>query len=611
MSESYPSKKAVITDVPEVTNFKTSFVYNFFSNDEQLNGSLTTIRGSVSGSLKRFDATTIATNFSAYKRFVPRYVEFKWNPVITTTNDIRTEADVANDISIAANRRKIYDEETFAIEDFKNVSFQDNQIDGKMGFFVKRLTDDLKNASKPSNSNTETTMDLTSYANRNTSNNVTPDFLADALHDLTKSEMQYSDENGNDIIAESILSELKTVRTDVQINKKFLNTVLQTSRENPINIYYDEISNETLNQARIEQESAISNNPSSMVRGADYDIEIAKYVKLKLVKSNFFESQSHVIGYIIEKIEYPKTSATTIVHPEIIVESPFVGSTIDLNVKYGSTYEYKIYTVVSFTVRSVNVDTSQVVAITFLMRSKPSINIVICDEKVSPPPPADFNVIWDYNKRKPLVNWSFPINPQRDIKYFQVFRRKTINEPFELIAMYDFDDSLVKTRLQESNIRGYLADDNSSLVIKNLQTQFLDEDFKQYEDTYIYSVCCVDAHGYSSNYGPQVQISFNKSTNSINKKMISRTNAAKSYPNMNILQDLFVDTIKSSGAKRMHIYFTPEYLDVYKVKNKTKYSLNLLNTNRKNSHKNVYKIQMINVDLQKQQILTCRLNDKR
>jgi len=613
MSQSYPSKKAIITDVPEVTGFKGKFVYNFFTPDERLNGGLTTLRSSIRDRIKGLDPSNVAGNLSSFDRFVPRYVKFSWSPVVTVT-DPRTSKDVAGDISIAANRHKIYDEETFAIEDFKNVSFQDTQIDQKMGFFVQRLIQDIVNKNKVTRQTPMgqmSLMDLTEYANRNTSPTVAPDFLADALHDLHNGSIKYFNQANNKLLTDNILTDLRTVRTDVQINKKFLNTVLQTSRENPINIYYDEISNQMLDQARIEQESAVKNNSSTMIRGSDYDIEIANYVDLKLVNSDFYESQSHVIGYIIEKTEIPQSNSGPIIHPEIIVETPFVGETIDFEVKYGSKYIYKIYTVVSFDVRSVNVDTSQVVAVTFLMRSKPTIQIITCDEAVVPPPPADFNVIWDYVKRKPSVTWSFPVNTQRDIKYFQVFRRKTVDDPFELLALYDFDDSMIRTAIQESDIRGYLTNDDASLVNKTDSTHYRDDEFKQYEDSYIYTVCSVDAHGYSSNYSTQIQVKFNRATNSLDKKIISKSGAPKPYPNMNILEDLFVDTIKTSGAKRMHIYFTPEYLDVYKIDGGKKNSLHLLNTSKKLSDGNVYRVQMINVDLQKQEIFGIRVDDKR
>ena len=90
--------------------------------------------------------------------------------------------------------------------------------------------------------------------------------------------------------------------------------------------------------------------------------------------------------------------------------------------------------------------------------------------------------MFDPNSNKPYPNtgirgslmiyWSFPINPQMDIKKFQVFRRKKINEPFELIKVFDFaDGSVVFPDLEETI--------NQSLIEKTLypECSYYDDDF--------------------------------------------------------------------------------------------------------------------------------------
>ena len=54
-----------------------------------------------------------------------------------------------------------------------------------------------------------------------------------------------------------------------------------------------------------------------------------------------------------------------------------------------------------------------------------------------------------HTTRKPRINWQFPINPQRDIKRFQIFKRFSTSDPFTLIAEYDFDNSTIRTSVSE------------------------------------------------------------------------------------------------------------------------------------------------------------------
>ena len=80
----------------------------------------------------------------------------------------------------------------------------------------------------------------------------------------------------------------------------------------------------------------------------------------------------------------------------------------------------------------------------------------------------------------------------------------------------------------------------------------------------------------------------------------------KPYPNLHLKADVFKDAIKTSGKKRMTVYFDPEYYDVYKNEpagsgnsstSFTKKKLNLLATTSNSVA--TYKINCINVDMQK------------
>jgi hypothetical protein len=198
-----------------------------------------------------------------------------------------------------------------------------------------------------------------------------------------------------------------------------------------------------------------------------------------------------------------------------------------------------------------------------------------------------------------MIYWSFPINPQMDIKKFQVFRRKKINEPFELIKVFDFaDGSVVFPDLEETI--------NQSLIEKTLypECSYYDDDFLK-KSEYIYAVAAIDAHGLTSNYSEQFKVSFDAYKNKIEIKLVSVANSPKQYPNLYVQQDLFIDTIKTSNKKTMHVYFSP---DCYNVINGSEQLTNVLNSSKFGSS---YKMNFINIENQKSCQLNININDLR
>jgi len=205
--------------------------------------------------------------------------------------------------------------------------------------------------------------------------------------------------------------------------------------------------------------------------------------------------------------------------------------------------------------------------------------------------------MWDYKMTAARLTWAFPTNPQRDIKYFQVFRRSSISQSFELIKMFDFDDSVIRTPWTETP---------DEVLIERLSSPknfFLDTEFNK-ESKYIYAICCVDAHGISSNYSIQFEVSFDRFKNKMKKKLISVAGAPKAYPNMYLNQDTFVDTIKDSNHSQVEIFFNPEYLQITDEANN---DLKLLKMDENNN----YILSLLNIDLQSQKNVTIVLKDKR
>jgi hypothetical protein len=90
------------------------------------------------------------------------------------------------------------------------------------------------------------------------------------------------------------------------------------------------------------------------------------------------------------------------------------------------------------------------------------------------------------------------------------------------------------------------------------------------------------------------------------KKLISHSGAPKQYPNLYLEGAGFVDSanIKGSYTKRMFVYFTPQF---YQIEDEHQRAHRVISSNQTNGS---YKFQFINVDTQKSETLTVKVDDR-
>ena len=136
----------------------------------------------------------------------------------------------------------------------------------------------------------------------------------------------------------------------------------------------------------------------------------------------------------------------------------------------------------------------------------------------------------------------------------------------------------------------------------------VDTEFFQNE-SFIYSICSIDAHGMISNYSEQHEVVFDSYKNKIISKVVCDSGSPKPYPNMKLRIDAFKDSIRVSGdeTKELSIYFSPEYLKIKDNDNKT-YKIVEAVTSAKNNNP-YYILQLINLDNQKSQLIKININD--
>ena len=289
------------------------------------------------------------------------------------------------------------------------------------------------------------------------------------------------------------------------------------------------------------------------------------------------------LGYLIDRVE--NFSNGNREKKTIAILKNQVSSYVDQAVKYGARYSYVVKALYIATIPQILFDGSPITS-KFLLTSSPSqVADVTTEEVIPPPPPTDVSFNFDHSRNQLMIRWEFPVNPQQDVTRFQVFRRRSITEPFILLKELDFD--FTESPASRSDAPLPINVSKSNFPIR----RFIDHDFGRSSD-YIYAICCVDAHGLVSNYSTQFRVTFSRRLNNIVVRSISSPGAPRSYPNLylNTQEALTLDSITGIGPTKMRIVFDPEYHDVTSegrnlellkfVENEAKYYVNVIDTDR-------------------------------
>lgn len=605
---SLPSERVIDLNISEVENLTSEFVYNFFVPDESINDS-----GGVPASFLQRQTETLDSNFIAVSgRLLPRFMRLRWKPVSFRFGN---NFNSFTNIKIKDNFSSIISEASFNTKDFIMEQYQDNQLDGKLNYLTTNI---LENKIKIYNSviktqiaqqqtnlnlriSSQSYLDKARLLNTLTPDSVSSDFIVQALNQIKYLGAHYISDDQKSSIIESSFKQIKNLKFPARFNKKIIDQIVLSSIEDVIGLYSDELK-PTYNNSVAVAELAKKTATNNVLNPDDFEIDIP-FISQRGINVLDFETQIYSLGFIVDKYEVSENPTNGVSSKRFVqsftIDNPNANSFVDIKIKYGCRYEYTLRHVAAVEVLALSEDARQIVAATFLVASNDSLmTSTLATEEVPPKPPYDFLVSWNYDLDAPKISWSFPPTSQQDVKKFQVFRRATINEPFELIKEYDFDDSLLKYDDGED------PDPNVVEVLTSPKNSFVDFEYKKSEKV-IYAVACIDAHGFTSNYTEQYEVWFDKFKNKLQKKLISKRNAPKQYPNIFLNADTFVDSMRDSNSETIKIYFMPEFL---KVIDKSGADLNVLQTDKMNGK---YVFQIINLDLQQSENIEIQLNDNR
>ena len=597
----YPAAPVTLINIPEPKKVNGSFIYNYYVRDER-----TTAKGTLK-SIDLSDPTQESKDLT--KRFnLPRGVE-----ISVEAADFGTVGDFGLDGIVAAygsnivtdNINRIHPEGAVSSGLFAGIKLQDSQIDQSFYYALSSSVAFFKIEENTSgNSQANALIDNLSIS---TSFGPNGSQIRDSLSNMQSQGVSYSPTDVRKEISNQGFNSVRFIDFNLNVNNRVISNLLKGSVEDKTNIFEDEIAS-IIEQSSAIQSKAIQQSLPGVISSEDYEVQIESLGDFSIPTSiqdiPAFNEGSVPVGYIIEKFEIFRNedgSTDRISHPPLSVNKYGNIKILDPSVKYGSTYIYNIKTVSLTRFESLLRDMGgevqdQAVISVIMVASSGTLLKVECTESIPPNPPGNISFKYDYKNSNLMIFWEEEQNPQRDVVRYQIFRRKSIKLPFTLVRELDFDFSTSKVSPVEK------APERLITKVGGPRKFYRDIGFTM-DSKYIYSICCSDARGLTSNYSSQFEVTFNRGRNKIETKLISKSGAPKPYPNMYLNKDLFVDTMKDSGHSRMRVFFDPEYYDVTKPKISTSLGSDGKTENIKRDVSlgligNNYKIQIINVDSQ-------------
>jgi len=617
-AESYPSVPAFRVNVPEIQSITADFTYNFFTANEReiIDNVGELIDVSVSRDEEIF--------FQLKNDRLPRFVKIQFTP----PKRYKVIKELRNSRMIRENLEKIIVEGGITNEEFVSFEIIDS---GKEKNLYDMLNASLffTETEEPEDSPQDAYNKLLEAQSDGALTGQEKKHIASALQGMQSRGYKVAKSDISDEAAATADDLVSRQNFTIQANKIVFDQIVNSAIRIPDSVFQDEFSAAKTyadearasavirNTANSNSESAytskvkvIESKPLASVFGKNSNPEklIESYQKYPIIKH---------AGYIIKKLEITDENQYED-RGFILSDNPDGLYIIDKNVRYGGVYAYEvrsIYYVKMIAEQRDSEDASldELSIVEALVASEGKMAGVQCIENIPPPPPPNLRIAFDYKQRKPRLSWQFPVNPQRDIKRFQIFKRHNVRQPFTLIAEYDFDNSTIRSEVPE------VAQRDRRFRFDFPKVAHVDHEWQDGEKP-IYAIACVDAHGMSSNYGTQMRFEYIKRKNKVVLTLISEPNAPKPYPNLLLNRDSFDDAIKVSGYDRMRVYFDPEYYKVTKnivrtpqqakkAKSAGKPKERDLNFLRVDAESDTYKIHMINLDLQKDKTVNIRIGD--
>ena len=616
------SRYITFCDIPNVTEFRATFVYNFFVTDERTNASgnprfqggvNTDSRGRTNNKGKKFfkfRSTQKEVSEKTVQLQLPRYT-------LITFTGVSFNSSLAPGPDGDPDDSK-YLEDPYYISHLNDettmTTIRDAAYRTTDSHVRSRIYDRAELVSKLLDVDIADSTSATA-AIINEDDTINENNLRDVITPLMTPGVTYVNEVGA-LLKPPIFSKASGFQATMFLDRRIL---MQTLGGN----YERESITKRLNSA-IATDDASSYLPTATTDG-DGTSFMPTFLFTDPVQVGAPDStrRAYCVGYIIERRQLGNTG-------QLLEQKTFylpgrqTTSFIDTTVVYGATYVYSVRTVarIMMTVPGTQTDLlpypfNMITVLIASSNCRPQT--VTARETLAPKEPDGVFYRYNYDGGGLVLKWQLPVGKQRDTRYFQIFRRKTINDPFVCVAELDFDNSEVKSTRTE------LVNPSRVYKFSGPVLSFIDVEFDR-QSSYIYALVAVDAHGLTSGYSTQTRVTFDRNRNKIDLDYISKAGAPKQYPNFFVDPDLddniFVDSLTQdsmmiSNKHKLRVYFDPDatsYTRVGSFDNPQTTSENVTaNTNdviRSVTNDNArYKLHLINTDRQKSTSLEIAIED--
>ncbi len=582
----YPSLPAIVAGLTNPEIVESKFVYNFFMADERVNETSVV-------SYEDFITDTAAYVSRIAKS--PRYVQISMKQSWSST----TSVDLGKLRS--GNAPILYEDAPFG-RNFSSIIAQDTSADARSYYMVSGSSDVLFTSTLGVVTSLDSARGGTSGLDRTLSSSAANEksYIFNSLRNIQAEGYRFARSDISAVLRNDFLTDIKGFSAGISFNNLFIYDIADRIVSNENSIFADEFA-ASLDKVEQVQKKSRRNSSPYQISSEEYDLTVP-YHEYELLDSSTVSdtamSASH-IGFVIDKYAQNPDATVTLMGTTYLDAK--TTDFYDDAVRYGGFYSYTIRALYEITLyATAESDSSRgldLARVKMFFATSGLNTDIFCIENTPPQPPEDI-----YFRFLPegslFIGWKFPFNKQRDIKKFQVFRRTSVSEPFTLISQIDFDDSLVKTPSSENVPRRITAS-------KKYPTCFYVDTQFNVNSKYIYSIVSVDAHGYTSNYSTQFEVSVNLFTEELVIRDVVRKGCPKPYPNLYLNQDFFLDLGKDTGHSRMTVYFDPDYTDLLDVDGN---SLGVISFNKKRP---TYKIHVLETNLAQDQIINITTPDNK
>ena len=579
---SYQSVAAPIFDVPEPEDIGGNFVYNYFLADERVSTNTTSSLAAYNKHHKKH-AREIHLSFTPLTAIIPPDAEL---------SEIQL-SDSQKERFLHHHRRKIIKETRFMNSMFMGVQLQDSTVTSRL---LANIEANLrqKKIDVHALSPTETILKYTST----TTENVDGQALLESVDLDDGNEYISIDPATGKAFEVQKAGKINSLTFNSVLSQKFVGDMVSAAAKTPMGPAEVMFRGRTSRFIR-QQKNARASKSSLAVRANNFQFSVRPPTYNPIDTNDVFLGGNTIMGYRVRKSIHRQSSRGRLRSRKRFVEDFFISnvqasSFIDREVLYGAKYEYAISVI--YLVRFFGYKNRGCVAMDLLVESRESPSIIVDCVEAIPPEAPDGLEFYLLQNGKLCLEWEFPFNPTDDIKRFQVFRRKSIYEPFTLLTQLDFDDSIEQTPRTE-NIPEF-----SNTILDRPKMYYVDETWS-IKDKYIYAITAVDAHDLGSGYSEQYNVGFDIFQAQLEVDWVAGKDAPKPYPNFTLIAPLTVDSIKDSNHSAVTCYFDPEYLKVINSSGEDMQHLAFSQVNPS------YKLQLLHLNFQQSAVVDINVNE--